>query len=146
MPKKILKTAKFSLIFLAIFSLISCSYRPIFDKNEKFTAVGEEKANEDFKICKKESEDYLDKYKTEQAAKESGRNAVIGGAIGAGSGAIWGRGARSIASGGLIGLGVGAAVGAISVIGADKIKPDQIKQRYVAGCLNKKGYSILGWI
>jgi hypothetical protein len=134
-------------ILLTIFSLTACaSYRPIFDQNEKYLAVGEERAQQDFAFCQKAADKYLDKYKAERAAKEAGRNAVVGGVVGAATGLIFGnKGLKSGLAGGLIGAGVGAAIGALSVAGEDKVKPDHIKQRYVSNCLAQNGYSVLGW-
>jgi uncharacterized protein YcfJ len=127
-------------------SLVSCSaYRPILDRNEKFLEVGEAQSDEDVKICRKEAEDILDQYKVERAAKEAGRKAVIGGVVGAASGAIWGRGVKSALAGGAVGALVGAAVGGLSVAGEDKVHPDQMKQRYMVNCLGRKGYAVLGW-
>ncbi len=40
-----------------------------------------------------------------------------------------------------IGVVTGAVIAGISSAGADKIKPDQIKQNYVSNCLSKKGYT-----
>ncbi len=139
--------AKSFVIFLSILSLTACaSYRPIFDLNEKYLAVGEAKADSDFQACRKESEDYLDKYKAERAAKEAGRNAVVGGVVGAATGLIFGnKGIKSGLIGTAIGAGAGAAIGALSVMGEDKVKPDQVKQRYITNCLARNGYSIIGW-
>ena len=134
-------------VIILIFSLTACaSYRPIFDQNAKYLAVGEERAQQDFAFCKKAADEYLDKYKAERAAKEAGRNAVVGGVVGAATGLIFGnKGLKSGLTGSLIGAGVGAAIGAFSVAGEDKVKPDQIKQRYVSNCLAQNGYSVLGW-
>lgn len=133
------------LILFVIFYSVSCSYRPIFDQNEKYLYAGEEKAQSDFENCKKSAEKYLYEYKAERAAKEAGRKAVIGGVVGAASGLLFGKGIKSSLIGTAIGAGVGATIGAIGVIGEDKVKPDEMKQRYVSGCLAKKGYSIMGW-
>jgi hypothetical protein len=132
--------------FCLIILLGSCaSYRPIFDQNQKYMTVGEDVAQKDFDVCKKRAEEYLDKYKAERAAKEAGRKAVIGGVVGAATGLIFGNTIKSTLIGTAIGAGVGAATGALSVAGEDKVKPDHIKQRYIANCLADKGYSILGW-
>jgi ABC-type dipeptide/oligopeptide/nickel transport system permease subunit len=136
---------KILLILLLIFYSFSCSYRPIFDQNEKYLNAGEKKAQNDFEICKKSAEKYLNQYKAERAAKEAGRKAAIGGIIGATTSLIFGKGIKSTLVGTLIGVGAGASIGAIGVIGEDKIKPDEMKQRYVSSCLAQKGYSIMGW-
>ncbi|MBM3579168.1 MAG: hypothetical protein FJX34_00135 [Alphaproteobacteria bacterium] len=127
--------------------LTSCvSYKPIFDKNEKYLADGDEAAQREFKDCKAEADEYLDKLKAERAAREAGRSAVIGGVVGGVVGALSSnKHLKSGLTGGLIGAGVGAAVGALKVVGEDKIVPDATKQNYVANCLAKKGYSIMGW-
>jgi hypothetical protein len=140
------QVVKFFLIFFTAATLISCSsYRPIFDENERYISVGEEKAESDFKICKKRGDEFLDKYKAERAAKEAGRKAVIGGVVGALSGAIWGKNMKSTLIGSAIGAGAGAALGGLSVLGEDKIKPDEMKQKYIVNCLASKGYSVAGW-
>lgn len=136
---------KFLIFFIAV-TLVSCSsYRPIFNENEHYVSVGEEKAESDFKVCKKRSDEFLDKYKAERAAKEAGRKAVIGGVVGAISGAIWGKNVKSTLIGSAIGAGAGAALGGLSVLGEDKVKPDEMKQRYIANCLASQGYSVAGW-
>ena len=133
-------------ILLTISSLTACvSYRPIFDPNEKYLAVGEEKAQRDFEFCKKGADEYLDKYKAERAAKEAARSAAVGGVIGTATGLIFGKGLKSGLVGAAIGVGAGAVMGALSVAGEDKVKPDQITQRYIGNCLAKSGYSVIGW-
>ncbi len=133
-------------ILLSIFSLASCSsYKPIFYQNQTYLNNGKEIAEKDSESCSTEADEYLKQYKARRAAKEAGRKAVIGGVVGAASGAIFGRGLKSTLVGTAIGAGVGAAMGALSVAGEDKVKPDQMKQRYVTNCLNKKGYEVLGW-
>lgn len=140
--KIFLKTA---LIFLTSLSLVSCSYRPILDRNEKLVAVGQKQADADIDECKKEADDYLDQYKAQRAAKEAARKAAIGGVVGAATGAIWGKGLKSAVIGGVIGAGVGAAFGGLGVAGEGKVTPDQMKQRYATNCLAKRGYSVIGW-
>ena len=137
---------KYLTIIVVIFSLTSCSsYRPILERNATFLETGEEKSEQEIDACKKEAEETFDKYKVERAAKEAGRKAVIGGVVGAATGAIFARRSKSILTGGLIGAGIGAAIGALSVAGEDKVKPDHMKQRYMSNCLAKKGYSVIGW-
>jgi hypothetical protein len=130
---------------LMIFLLISCAHQPILDQNDKYRTAGKEQAETDIKACRKEAEDYLDQYKASRAAKAAVRQGAVGGAIGAATGAIFGHGLKSIGVGALIGAGVGAAFGGGSVLAGDKVTPDQIKQRYMINCLNKQGYSVLGW-
>ena len=133
-------------ISLLIFALLSCaSYKPILDQNEKFLSTADEQRQHEIAQCKKEADDYLDQIKAERAAREAGRNAIIGGVVGTAIGALSGKGLKSTLIGTAFGAGLGAAVGALSVAGEDKVKPDVIKQRYVANCLAKKGYSVIGW-
>jgi len=136
---------KIFLILILSVSLISCSYKPIFDPNAKYLAVGKQRADSDFEICRKEAKDYLDQYKARRAAKEAARKAALGGVSGAIAGAIWGNNTKSTLIGAAIGAGAGAVMGAVSVAGEDKIKPDQMQQDYIVRCLAKDGYSVLGW-
>lgn len=132
------------LILLSISLISSCSYNPIFAPNAKFKNAGEDVANQDAKQCKKEAEKYLKASKKRRAAKEGARGAGIGAIFGL----IWGvltgniQGAIKSAA---IGAGVGGTIKGGSVLAEDKLKPDQIKQRYISMCLSKKGYQILGW-
>ena len=57
----------------------------------------------------------------------------------------WGRGMRSTLVGSAIGAGVGAAFGGLSVAGEGTVTPDEMKQRYTAQCLARKGYEVIGW-
>jgi hypothetical protein len=135
-----------ALILLPSFLLSSCSsYRPILDPHGRYLQVGEAQAEDDIDECKKEAEDYLDKFKAERAAREAGRKAVVGGVVGAGTGILFGGNLRSTLIGSAIGAGIGAAMGGLSVMGEDNVKPDQMKQRYMGRCLSKRGYSIIGW-
>lgn len=138
---------KNKLCWLAIVSLVlsSCSYSPILDPHGKYAEVGKAQADEDIASCKKEADDYLDQFKAERAARETGRKAVIGGVVGAGSGLLFGGTLKSTGVGTAIGAGVGAAIGGLSVLGEDNVTPDEMKQRYMTRCLNNKGYSIIGW-
>lgn len=138
---------RYFLILLLVFQLTACSsYKPILDKNDKYTEAGEDEVQRQIDLCKKQAKEALDAYKAERAAKEAGRKAVIGGVVGSAIGAISGRNLRSTAGSGLIGAGIGAAVGALTVLGKDKVTPDEMKQRYIARCLADKGYSVIGWI
>ena len=138
---------KYLLILLLAFQLTACSsYRPILDKNGKYLESGEDEAQRQVDLCKKQAQDALDAYKAERAAKEAGRKAVIGGVVGSALGALTGRNLRATMGSGLIGAGIGAAFGALSVVGKDKVTPDEMKQRYISKCLADKGYSVIGWI
>lgn len=132
--------------FLLILTLTSCfSYKPILDQNEKFFQVEKEEREDDISQCSKQADDYLKEFKARRAAKEAARKALIGSVVGAASGIIFGHNLKTFATGAAIGAGVGGTIGALSVAGEDKVTPDQIKQRYVANCLGRKGYQVVGW-
>ena len=134
---------KIFVLFLC-FILVSCSYRPIFAPNTKFERVGEERANQDFENCNEKAEKYLAASKRRRAAKEGARGLGIGAIFGAIFGLLTGD-VGGVAKSAAVGAGVGGAVKGGSVLAEDKLKPGQIKQRYVSRCLANKGYEILGW-
>ena len=143
MTRKILcKNLTFLLVFT---SLISCAYKPILDQNEQYLRVGEDQAKIDADSCIKDGDEYLKKYKQERILKEAGRKAAIGTFIGGPAGLLLGNTTSSILRGLAIGAGVGAGVGALGTVGEGHVTPDQIKQNYVNNCLNRKGYSVIGW-
>jgi len=133
-------------VLLSSLSLISCSsYKPILDQNDQYLRVGEAQAQIDSDACVKEGDEYLKKYKQERVVKEAARKAVIGTVIGGAFGLVFGNNTKSIVRGLALGAGIGAATGAIGAAGEGTITPDQVKQRYVNNCLNRKGYSVIGW-
>lgn len=135
-------------IIIAIFSLLtllSCSYKPILDQNEKYFRVGKEEAQKDVDKCVTDGDEYLKQYKLQRAAKEAARKAIIGAAVGAATGLIFGNNLKSLITGAAIGTGVGAVVGGLNVAGEGKVTPDQMKQQYVSNCLARKGYQVIGW-
>jgi uncharacterized membrane protein len=115
------------------------------EPNLKYKEVGEEMAKEDIDSCMNEAEAYLKQYKADKIKKAAARQAVVGSAVGAVTGAIFGRGLKSAGVGALVGLGAGALLGAGAAATEGKVTPDEMKQRYVNHCLNNKGYSVLGW-
>ncbi len=132
---------------LIIFALIlsSCSYHPILDQNEKFLKTQEAQVKNDVADCEKKADEYLKQYKARRLAKETGRSAAWGGIFGAIFGLIFGHDLRALGGGAAIGAGAGGVLGATSVAGEGKINPDQLKQRYVANCLGREGYEVIGW-
>lgn len=134
------------LVFISCFFFItSCSYRPILDQNAQFFLTSEEQKNQEIDKCMKDGDEYVKQFKARRAAKQAARKAVIGAVIGSAVGLIFGNNLKSIATGAAIGTGVGAASGALGVAGEGKVTPDQIKQRYVANCLARQGYQVIGW-
>ena len=142
--QKLCNFTKITFSLFLIISLVSCSYRPIFAPNHKFKTSGEGVANQDADQCLKEGEEYLAKSRRRRAAKEGARGLGIGAIFGAIFGLFTGD-IKGVVKSAAIGAGVGGAVRGGSVLAEDKLKPDQIKQRYVSMCLSKKGYQILGW-
>ncbi len=136
-----------SLITLLLsFSLASClSYQPIFDVNQKYQSVGDAKAQDDFKNCKKSADQYLEASKKRRMLKEGARAAGWGSIFGGIFGFLVGGNVKSLASGITIGAGVGLASGAGGVAAEDNLQPDYIKQRYITNCLARQGYEIIGW-
>lgn len=131
---------------LAIFSLASCSsYKPIFDQNNKFISTGKEQANRDFLECKRKADIYLEDYKTQRALNESRRNMVKGGIIGGFYGLLTRKNLKYTLTGASVGALMGGIYGGLSIIGEDKVYPDQIKRNYITNCLNNQQYQILGW-
>jgi outer membrane lipoprotein SlyB len=90
---------KFLISCLTLLALVSCTYKPILDQNEKYLATNREDIDRDINYCSKEADDYLKQYKAQRAAKAAVRQGVVGGAIGAATGAIFGRGIKSIGVG-----------------------------------------------
>lgn len=137
---------KIFLVTLLSICLFSCaSYRPIIDQNQKYLTTSKEESDKKIDQCLKEADEYLKEAKRRRIAKEAGRKAVIGAVIGGAGSALFGRNLSSIATSTAFGIGIGAGLGGLSVIGEDKVTPDQIKQRYVANCLAREGYSVIGW-
>ncbi|MFT6076957.1 MAG: hypothetical protein ACJATU_000149, partial [Rickettsiales bacterium] len=73
-------------ITLLVISLSSCSYRPIFNPNNKYRSVGDEVAQSDADLCMEEASAYLKDSKKRRAAKETARGigwgSIAGGVFG----------------------------------------------------------------
>ncbi|MFZ9180980.1 MAG: hypothetical protein ACO201_03840 [Rickettsiales bacterium] len=131
---------------IALVFITSCtSYKPIFDQNNKFISVGKEKANRDFLECKRKADIYLEDYKAQRAWNESRRNLVKGGIVGGVFGFLTGKNLKYTLTGASVGALMGGIYGGLSVMGEDKVNPDQIKKNYITNCLNNQQYQILGW-
>lgn len=131
--------------FLLIFCAFSCSYKPILDDNYKYRLVSEEKRELDIENCMKKGDEFLKKSKMRRVGKETVRKGAIGGFFGSIFGFVFAGNSRSLLRGAGVGAGVGAVTGAVMTAGEGKITPDRVKQRYVARCLNQKGYGVIGW-
>lgn len=131
---------------LALTTLFSCaSYRPVLDENSQMQKVGEARAEKDIDLCLQKADSYLAKHKNDRmknsAIRGAGQGAVLGGVVGL----LSGGNLQSTAGGAMIGAGVGAAGGALDEATKDKWKPDDMKQRYVKNCLERKKYQVIGW-
>lgn len=131
-------------VILLCVIMASCSYRPIFAPNHKFKSVGADIANQEADKCMKEADEYLKESKKRRALKEGARGVGIGAIFGAIFGLFTGN-INGVVKSAVIGAGVGGVVKGGSVLAEDKLKPDEIKKRYVAICLGQKDYQILGW-
>lgn len=140
-----LKLTKFCIYLLVAVSLASCSYRPIFDLNEKYKIAGETQAQKDADLCIKEADDHLKESKKRRIVKEGGRQAVWGSVFGAIFGFLIGGDTQGLITGTVAGAGIGAVAGAGGVASEDNLTPDQMKQRLVTNCLNRQGYQVIGW-
>ena len=130
---------------LIIFTLISCSYRPILDDNYKYRATPKEQHESDIDECIAKAEKHLKGRKLKKAGKEAVRKGATGAFIGGLFGFLVGGDTGALVRGVGIGAGVGAAVGAGKVAGEGKLSKDHVKQRLANRCLNEKGYGVLGW-
>lgn len=137
---KVLSVTAIGLIFTAC-----ASYRPILDENPKYNKVGEVRAEKDIDECMNKADSYLAKHKNEGMKKQMGRQAVQGAALGGIIGAVSGNGLQGAVGGAALGAGVGAAGAYADEKTKDNLKPDQLKQRYVRNCLERKDYQVIGW-
>lgn len=134
------------LLTLTALSFLACaSYRPILDENPKYNAVGEAKAESDIDTCMTRADAYLAKHKSERTSKAVGRGAVGGAMIGGVLGAVSGRGIEGLAGGAAIGAAGGAAGSYLGEKTKDNLSPDALKQKYVANCLERQQYQVIGW-
>lgn len=139
------KFLNFFVIIITSLSLMACTYKPIVDQNEKYFQVGQAQADADIDQCMKDGDAYLKQYKKTHVLKSTGRGAAIGGFIGAVFGVLGRGNLSSVATSTAVGAGVGGAAGGLGSATSGSVTPDEIKQRYVNNCLNRKGYSVLGW-
>ncbi len=125
------------IFLLFILVLTACASKPQLYPNDVYKAKGKIAADADINLCQKEAEQFLESSAGKKIAKSAGFGAVVGGAMGAVSGILFGDIAGSAARGAALGGAGGAVSGALS--------PDEIKQRYVNKCLADKGYNVIGW-
>lgn len=125
--------------------LSSCaSFRPVLNDNEQYRRVGDLKAEQDIDSCIAAADVYLEKHKAERLKNQVGRQALGGAIVGGIFGALTGD-TRSALAGAAAGGIVGAGGGYLDEKSKDNFKPDELKQAYIAKCLQEKKYEILGW-
>ena len=132
------------LSILAVFSLLSCSYSPVLDENQKYLSTSKEQSDKDIQSCISRAENYLGGRKMKRAGKEAVRQGAVGDFFGAIFGIFTGD-IDQVVKSAATGAAVGGVVGAGSVAGQGSVTPDQIKQNYINNCLSRKGYVVLGW-
>ncbi len=134
------------LVIGALTLLSACaSYRPVLDENSQYMKVGEERAERDIDACMSRADHYLAKHREERARKQAGRSAVVGAVAGGAIGLLAGGNVGSTAVGAGVGAVGGAAGGYFGDKAKDNLTPDEMKQRYVNNCLNRKQYRVIGW-
>ncbi len=134
---------KYFLIISIIF-LNSCSYKPVLGDNIKYQNTSLQNIDRDIENCEKKAKNHLKGLKASRVAKEGARKGILGAIFGALLGIFTGDFGQVVKST-AVGAGVGAGVGMVSVASEGSLTKDQIKRNYVTNCLNKKGYSIIGW-
>jgi uncharacterized protein YcfJ len=129
--------------WLSLLTLAGCAgaQKPVLYPNDHLQQVGQEQAERDIEACRKFASEHV----AGTAAKDIGKDTVVGAAGGAAIGAVGGA-----VSGG--GAGRGAAIGAATggtagaVHGAVKqTEPSPIYKQFVNRCLRERGYDVVGW-
>lgn len=129
--------------FLAMaIGLAGCaSKRPVLYPNAHYSAVGKTVAERDIDDCQQIAETAGAKEDSNsRVAKKAGHDAAVGGAAGAGWGAVKGDMGDRAAAGAAAGAAGGAMRGAL-----DGDDSDSVYRRFVERCLRDKGYDPIGW-
>ncbi len=128
---------------LLILSLMACSEsRPKFYPNAKLNKVGMGQAEQDTNECMSLADTYVPK---KSMAGEAAKRGLIGGAVGAGTGAVGGTIMKAKVG---RATGAGAAIGTMLGVGSGIYETSGHSQDYksfVERCLQKKGYETIGW-
>jgi OmpA family protein len=131
------------LLFLAACS----SAHPVLYPNAHLQSVGKETADQDIEDCKQLAESAG----AEEGSGKTGRvatNTVVGGGIGAASGAVGGAIVGSAGTGSMVGAASGAVWGLLSGLfnaATGSSQPNQAYTNFVNRCLQDKGYEVTGW-
>lgn len=130
---------------LFFFSLSSfAGYRPVLDENDVLKKAGSKKSAKDIDDCLSRADKYLASHNSTRTKKQVGRSAGLGASFGALGGLLRGSPSRAI-TGSATGAASGAGGAAIVEGSRDSLTPDQMKQKYVSNCLERKGYKVIGW-
>lgn len=129
-------------LLVVLLTISGCAtQRPVLYPNDRYKAVGEEKAQQEIDQCLKLADDAgTDDDRAAELAKRTGTSAVVGGATGAVVGAITG----SLGGGSLVGAAAGGSIALVSGL-FKASEPTPIYKRFVEYCLFEKGYQPLGW-
>ncbi|CAH2032090.1 glycine zipper family protein [Trichlorobacter ammonificans] len=138
-----MKNSAKTLWLLVAFCIMSgcAAQRPVLYPNDRYKAVGEEKAQQEIDHCLKLADDAgTDDDRAAELAKRTGTAVVVGGATGAVVGAITG----AVGRGSLVGAAAGGSVALLSGL-FKASEPTPIYKRFVEFCLFEKGYQPIGW-
>lgn len=140
---------RYRLVVVAVLALLfsGCSQvmgpkTPDFFPNEQYRRAGSAQANADARECMSLADEYV---KEPNKYGEMAKRGAIGGAVGAGTGAIGGvimkeKVGRATAAG----AAIGGMLGVLSGL-SDMNERSPSYERFVEYCLQKKGYEITSW-
>jgi len=114
---------------------------PVLYPNAHLDAVGEAQSKRDIAYCETLAREYVE---NPSGVKRSAEYGVGGAAGGAALGAIGGAIGGNAGEGAAIGAAVGAAGGILASLYANH-KPNPTYEQFVDHCLEKHGYSVVGW-
>lgn len=130
-----------------LFLTACASAHPVLYPNAHLQSVGKETADQDIEDCKQLAESAG----AEEGSGKTGRvatNTVVGGGIGAASGAVGGAIVGSAGTGSMVGAASGAVWGLLSGLfnaATGSSQPNQAYTNFVNRCLQDKGYEVTGW-
>jgi outer membrane lipoprotein SlyB len=115
---------------------------PDFFPNEQFRRAGSAQADADARECMSLADQYV---KEPNKYGDMAKRGVVGGAVGAGTGAIGGVIMKgSVGRATAAGAAIGGMIGVLSGL-SEMNEHTPSYDRFVEFCLQKKGYEIVGW-
>jgi hypothetical protein len=133
-----------SAICILIVLLSACAGpKPILYPNTHFKTVGQDAAKEDIAQCREMAEAAGARPGEGKAGQVAG-STVVGGGIGAASGAVGGAIVGAAGHGSMIGAASGATIGLLRGL-FSRPKPGQGYINFVDRCLRESGYETVGW-